>query len=148
MDETPLGDLSGGGCGIWIIGAIMVCAICIGLAMAPKNENFGEVAKRGVDRSGNDTAQFASGNEVMSRNQLNLWSDVENNFLDCNGYGACIVNTDNSVTTTNTESTTTNTDSRSSTTVEGDRNVVIGSNGDRLCADPTTGIYSLCQEGQ
>lgn len=143
MDEYSPGVLSGrGGCLLPLLGLLAFLFIVVG--MSPEGEDFGEATKNGVDRSGNDTAQFASGNEVMSRNQLNLWSDVENNFLDCNGYGACIVNTDNSVTTNNTENTTTN----ASTNVDGDRNVVIGSNGDRLCADPTTGIYSLCQEGQ
>lgn len=148
MDNSPE-ESSGHGCSLWVIGMIMVAAIAIGLAMTkPKEENFGEAGKRGVDRSGNDTMQFASGNEVGSRNQMNLWSDVENNFLDCNGYGACIVNTDNSVTTS--QATTTNTDNRSSTTVDGDNNDVYVSpvDGARFCKDAATGQFSPCQEGQ
>jgi hypothetical protein len=86
-----------------------------------------------------NTTSVLSGNELLSRNQVNLFSDVVNEFYDCVGAGSCIVTTDNST----TESTTS-----TSTRVEGGRDVVIGGNGDRLCRDESTGIYSDCEEGQ
>jgi hypothetical protein len=92
-----------------------------------------------------NTTPVLSGNELMSRNQANFLSDVTNEFYDCMGAGACVFSTDNSTdnTSNRTENTTTN-----STRVEGDRNVIIGGNGDRLCRDESTGIYSDCKEGQ
>jgi len=148
MDGTPLDTSSGNGCLLWLIGALLVAGVLVGMSAAPKKEDFGEAAKRGVDRSGNDTAQFLSGNEAMSRNQLNLWSDVTNEFYDCNGYGACII--DNSVKTMETTTTETTTDNRTNTTVNGDRNNVYVSplDGARFCQDEATGQYSPCLEGQ
>lgn len=72
-----------------------------------------------------------SGNQVelMSRNQLNLWSDVQN----CYGDGSC-----SQVMTTTTSTSSVN------TRITGDRNVIIGSDGTPLCVDPATGIYSAC----
>jgi hypothetical protein len=81
-----------------------------------------------------NTTPVLSGNEVLSRNQANFLSDVTNEFYDCMGAGACVFSTDNSTESNRTE-------------VRGNDNVVIGSDGTRLCADPTTGIYSAC-EGQ
>jgi hypothetical protein len=85
-----------------------------------------------------NTTPVLSGNELMSRNQGNLFSDVTNEFYDCMGAGACTFTADNS-TTENTS----RTDAR--TTVTGERNTVIASDGTQLCQDPTTGIYSTCQ---
>jgi hypothetical protein len=82
-----------------------------------------------------NTTPVLSGNEVFSRNQGNLFSDVTNEFYDCMGAGACVFTTDNS----------TSTDTRATTTVTGDRNVIVGSDGTQLCQDPSTGIYSACQ---
>lgn len=133
MEETPK---SGIGCfGIAIAIGIMVFA----LAMAGEGDK-NIVKKADGGQTTNTRSGTASGNqvEVMSRNQLNLWSDVQN----CYGDYSCM--TIVSTTTSTVENTTTDT----RTTVNGDRNVVIGSNGDRLCADPTTGIYSLCEAGQ
>jgi hypothetical protein len=81
-----------------------------------------------------NTTPVLSGNEFLSRNQGNLFSDVRNEFYDCIGAGACTFSTDNS---------TSRTDAR--TTVTGERNTVIASDGTQLCQDPTTGIYSACQ---
>jgi hypothetical protein len=72
----------------------------------------------------NNTAHVLSDNKVASDNQVNLFSKITN----CNAEGACVV------TTTTNE-------------VRGNDNVIVGSDGTRLCADPTTGIYSTCQEG-
>jgi hypothetical protein len=85
-----------------------------------------------------------SGNqvEVMSRNQLNLWSDVQN----CYGDYSCM--TIISTTTSTVENTSTTVDNaRNTTTINGDRNVVIGSDGARLCEDPQTHIFTTaaCQ---
>ena len=87
----------------------------------------------------NTRSGTASGNqvEVMSRNQLNLWSDVQNCYGD--GSRPTIITT-----TTNTVQNT-STDTR--TTVDGDRNVVIGSDGARLC-EGDDGIFRLCEAGQ
>ena len=90
----------------------------------------------------NTRSGTASGNqvEVMSRNQLNLWSDVQN----CNGDWSCVT----IITTTTSTVQNTSTDTR--TTVNGDRNVVIGSDGARLCEDPATHIMTTtaCEGGQ
>jgi hypothetical protein len=113
---------------------LFIVAAAVLFAFPPKKATS-EAAKTGGD---NDTGQFLSGNEVMSRNQLNLLSEVHNEFFDCIGYGSCVMTTDNSVETTE--------DNRTNTTVNGDRNVIIGSDGTELCQDPSTGIYSACQQ--
>jgi hypothetical protein len=123
-----------GGC--LVVAILVVIGGFLLLGSIPKGKD--EAARRGGD---NDTGQFLSGNELLSRNQLNLLSEVTNEFYDCVGYASCVVTTDNSV-----ENTTN--DTRTNTTVEGDRNVVIGSDGTKLCQDPATGIYSACQQGQ
>jgi hypothetical protein len=81
-----------------------------------------------------NTTPVLSGNEVLSRNQANFLSDVTNEFYDCMGAGSCTFTTDNSTESNRTD-------------VRGNDNVIVGSDGTRLCADPTTGIYSTCQEG-
>lgn len=143
---NPLDSILKGIMFILIAAVVVSCATSIG--DNAKKEDFGEAAKNGVDRAGNDTAQFLSGNEAMSRNQLNLWSDVTNEFYDCNGYGACVI--DNSVKTMETTTTETTTDNRTNTTVNGDRNNVYVSplDGARFCQDEATGQYSPCPEGQ
>jgi len=133
MEETPKGGI---GClGMAIAIGIMVFA----LAMAGEGDknivkNTNDPATTQNTRSGT-----ASGNqvEVMSRNQLNLWSDVQN----CYGDGSCPT----IITTTTNTVQNTSTDTR--TTVDGDRNVVIGSDGARLC-EGDDGIFRLCEAGQ
>jgi hypothetical protein len=81
----------------------------------------------------NNRSGTASGNqvEVMSRNQVNLGGEVNN----CYGDYSC-----STVVTT-----TTTTDTR--TTVNGDRNVVVASDGTRLC-EGDDGIFRVCEAGQ
>jgi hypothetical protein len=90
-----------------------------------------------------NTTPVLSGNEVLSRNQANFLSDVTNEFYDCMGAGACVFSTDNSTdnTSNRTENTTTNS---TRTDVNGDRNVVIGSDGTKLC-EGDDGIFRVCQ---
>jgi hypothetical protein len=79
-----------------------------------------------INNSHHNTTKVLSDIKVASDNQVNLFSKVTN----CNAEGACIV------TTTNTNE------------VRGDRNVIVGGNGDLLCRDESTGIYSDCKGGQ
>jgi hypothetical protein len=72
----------------------------------------------------NNQTHVLSDNKVLSDNQVNVASRVVN----CNAEGACVVTTN--ATTTNE--------------VRGNDNVIVGSDGTRLCADPATGIYSAC----
>lgn len=135
MDESPKGGL---GCfGIAVAIAIMFFA----MAMAGDGDK-NLVKKADGGQTTNTRSGTASGNqvEVMSRNQLNLWSDVQN----CYGDGSCVT----VITTTTTSTQNTSTDTR--TTVNGDRNVVIGSDGARLCEDPVTHIMTTtaCEGGQ
>lgn len=126
---------NGLGCGWWMVAG----ALCVLFAamMLPGDGKSGSGS--GSGNATNSRTGTLSGNqvEVMSRNQLNLWSDVQN----CNGDWSCV--TVISTTTNTTQNTTTDT----RTTVNGDRNVVIGSNGDRLC-EGDDGIYRLCEGGQ
>ena len=78
---------------------------------------------------GDDTSTSSANVEALSRNQVNLFSDVRNEYYDCIGAGSCLwFNT----TTANTTTATSNT----STNVDGDRNVIYSSNGTRLCPNP------------
>jgi hypothetical protein len=124
--------------------ALLVVAALAAIAGGGGKEGVKEAAKNGIDRSGNDTVNLGSGNEVLSRNQLNLWSDVTNEYYDCVGYGSCIVTTDNRVETTTT-------DNRTSTTVNGDRNVITYPDGAVHCQSPDNpNAYSptYCEGGQ
>ena len=135
MDEyRPSG--SGLGCIWWVmVGALIVLFV---MASGP--------SKSGTNPTNatNSRTGTLSGNqvEVMSRNQLNLWSDVQN----CYGDYSCM--TVISTTTSTVQNTTT--DTRNTTTVNGDRNVVIGSDGAQLCEDPVTHIMTTtaCEGGQ
>lgn len=137
MDEytyKPSG--SGLGCIWWMIaGGLLVLLILGSGGPSSKNDTPGSSIT-------NNRAGTASGNqvEVLSKNQLNLWSDVQN----CNGDWSCVT------IITTTTSTTQNTSTDTRTTVNGDRNVVIGSDGARLCEDPVTHIMttSACEGGQ
>jgi len=111
------------GCGFF--GILFIALICCLLVVAALRS-----AKRTTDSPGNDTAQVFSGNHVMSDNQLNLFSDV-NNF-DCVGANACTINVgDQTTVTTNTTT--------SQTRIDGDRNTVYISpiDGARFCVDPS-----------
>jgi hypothetical protein len=69
----------------------------------------------------NNQTHVLSDNKVASDNKLYVFSKVQ----ECNAPGSC--------TTTNTNE------------VRGDRNTIIGGNGDLLCRDEETGIYSDCE---
>jgi hypothetical protein len=113
MSEYTAGSYSpngNGGC-LMAVGAIVLAVMAL-------------VALAGGDSTGNTSTNTAS-MEALSRNQVNLWSDVTNEYYNCYAAGSCVT----SVTTTSTESTSTN--------VEGESNSVIySSNGTRLCANP------------
>jgi hypothetical protein len=96
---------------------------------------FAALAMMGGDDQANGNTAF-SGNEVLSRNQVNVLSDVYNTFYDCYGAYSC-------VTTTNTTSTTTTSTTNAPVNVEGERNVVTG--GLRLCIDANGYGYETAQ---
>jgi lipopolysaccharide export system protein LptA len=85
----------------------------------------------GDDNTANDnTMPVLSGNEVLSRNQANIFSDVTNNYLDCMGAGSCIV-TDNGQVITTTHTT------NAPMTVDGDRNnITYTAAGRPICPNP------------
>jgi len=103
----------GGGCLVWLI---VFCLVGFGYMLA----------RTPTTPHGSTTTSNRTGVEVMSRNQLNLWSDVTN----CYGDGSCPTTI-----ITNT------------TTTIGDRNQVSAPAGLPLCLDPNTGAYtsSACQ---
>lgn len=130
-----MGEYRTGGVGcLWWVG---LGAFLVILLMA----SGGSSTKSGTTNATNSRTGTLSGNqvEVMSRNQLNLWSDVQN----CYGDYSCVT----IVTSTTSTVQNTSTDVRTATTVNGDRNVVIGSDGSRLCEDPVTHIMTTtaCQ---
>ena len=121
-EESPKGL----GCfGIAVAIAIMVCVMAL---IGDGDKNVVKQVDGGTTQ--NTRSGTASGNqvEVMSRNQLNLWSDVQN----CYGDYSCM--TVISTTTSTVQNTTT--DTRNTTTVNGDRNVIYSSDGTKLCPDP------------
>lgn len=134
MDEyRPSGN---SGCLLWMVAIIVVVFL---LLMAGDGDN--NIVKHDTGAPTNNRTGTLSGNQVetLSRNQLNLWSEVQNCFGD---YSCMTV-------ISTTTSTVDNTTVDAGTTIDGDRNVVVGSNGDRLCQDPATGIYSpLACEGE
>lgn len=134
MDEYKP-DGNGLGC-IWglIAGMAIVLLILGSGGPSSKNDTPGSSIT-------NSRAGTASGNQVdvLSKNQLNLWSDVTN----CYGDNSCIT----IVTSTTTSVQNTTVDTRNTTTVNGDRNVVIGSDGAQLC-EGDDGIFRLCEGGQ
>ena len=102
------------GCLFIVLAAVVVL---VGLAMGGGGD-AGTTTNTTTDtRSG-----VLSGNQVemLSRNQLNLWSDVQN----CYGDYSCMT----VITTTVTSNTSTN--------VDGDRNVVYAADGTLLCPNP------------
>lgn len=138
MDEyRPSG--SGLGCIWWVAaGALIVLLIMSGGGPDSKNTTPGSSIT-------NSRAGTLSGNqmELMSRNQVNLWSDVTN----CFGDNSCVT----IVTSTTSTVQNTTTDTRNTVTTTGDRNnVVIGSDGAQLCEDPVTHIMTTtaCEGGQ
>ena len=98
--NTGYSPSGGGGC-------LMPLAVAVLLL-------FAALAMMGGDDQANGNTAF-SGNEVLSRNQVNVLSDVYNTFYDCYGAYSC-------VTTTNTTSTTTTSTTNAPVNVEGERN--------------------------
>lgn len=136
-------DESRGGIGCFGI-AVAIAIMVVVLAMVGDGDKNIVKKADGPTTTQNTRSGTASGNqvEVMSRNQLNLWSDVTN----CYGDNSCVT----VITTTTSTVQNTTTDTRNTTTVNGDRNVVIGSDGARLCEDPVTHIMTTtaCEGGQ
>lgn len=130
MEETPKG-------GIGCLGVAIIIGVAIfAFVMAGDGDrNVLKKVDQGPATTQNTRSGTASGNQVelMSRNQFNLWSDVQN----CYGDASCIT-----VITTTT--------STVENTVTGDRNNVYVSpiDGARFCKDGATGQYSPCPEGQ
>ena len=107
-----MNDYTEGGGGL----GCMLQAAAVGLAL------MALMALAGGDSTGNTSTNTANV-ETLSRNQVNLWSDVQNEFYSCNAAGSCVtsVTTDASTTSTN---------------VDGDRNTIILSDGRTACEDP------------
>lgn len=74
---------------------------------------------------GDDTTTNNANVEALSRNQVNLWSDVRNEYYNCLAAGSCVT----SVTTTSTET-------NSPVTIDGDRNTIMQSDGQIACENP------------
>lgn len=74
---------------------------------------------------GDDTATNTANVEALSRNQVNLWSDVTNEYYTCLGAGSCVTSVETSTSTTNAP-----------VNVDGDRNVIYSSSGVMLCPNP------------
>lgn len=113
------------------------CLSPFGLALAGMALIFMLALAGGDDTTSGNTA--LSGNEVMSRNQINVMSDVYNTYYDCYGAYSCV--------TTSTTSTSTQT-TNAPVTVEGDRNNVMTSPwGGAMCWDDSLQTYttSACQ---
>ena len=118
MERLSTGEsIGGGGAG----GCLMPVAVAVLLLL-------GALAMMGGDDTTNGNTAL-SGNEVFSRNQVNLLSDVYNTFYDCYGAYSC-------VTTTSTTSTTTTSTTNAPVEVNGDRNVMYSSTGVLLCPNP------------
>lgn len=116
----------GGGC-LSVPVLLLVCLLLFGL-----------LALAGGDDTTNGNTAL-SGNEVMSRNQINVMSDVYNTYYDCYGAYSCV--------TTSTSTTSTQT-TNAPVTVEGDRNNVTTSPwGEAMCWDDSLQTYttSACQ---
>jgi hypothetical protein len=111
-----MNDYTEGGGGL----GCLLQAAAVGLAL------LALMALAGGDSTGNTSSNAAS-MEALSRNQVNLWSDVTNEFVTCAAPGSCVTQ----VTTTSTTST-----QASTTNVDGDRNVIYSSAGVRLCVNP------------
>ena len=103
---------------------IALIGLAVGLFLLAAIFGGGSTPTAGVVTT-TTTNETLSRNEVMSRNQLNLWSDVQN----CYGDGSC-------PTTIITNTTTTVAGDRSTVGVQG------GVGGVPLCLDPTTGAMT------
>ena len=103
---------------------IALIGLAVGLFLLAAIFGGGSTPTAGVVTT-TTTNETLSRNELMSRNQLNLWSDVQN----CYGDGSC-------PTTIITNTTTTVAGDRSTVGVQG------GVGGVPLCLDPTTGAMT------
>lgn len=104
---------AGGGCLLPLAAALIIA--------------FGIMMSLGDHTSSHNTTPVLSGNEVMSRNQINVLSDVQNNYYDCIGSYSCVT-TDNSTVITSTTNAPVN--------VDGERNTIYSSSGQLLCPNP------------
>ena len=120
--QSNTGNENGGG------GCLITLLVLVMLA-------FGLIAMAGGDSTSTttttNTTPILSGNEMFSRNQANVFSDVVNNYLDCMGAFSCVVTDASTVVTTTTTSV-----SNSDTTVSGERNVIYAANGAMMCPNP------------
>ena len=107
MDSGYRPDGGGMGCMTWLLLAAIGAAMFMMMA------------------GGDDTTHTSADIEALSRNQVNLLSDVHNSYFDCNAAGSCIWTDTTTSTTTSTTSTRTD--------IEGDRNTV--NNGLHWCAN-------------
>lgn len=73
------------GCVFWAIGAFIV--IVVAMVVLPGGDSKSTPAGSGGTQV--ESNSTLSNNEILSRNQANLFSDVTNEFYDCNAYGAC-----------------------------------------------------------
>lgn len=117
---------SGGGCVLWLI---LVMLAVIGFAVVQPNTTTSTSTNTTTN-----TTSVLSNNELMSRNQLNIFSTVHNY------YGAQAGQTNTTMTGSNN---TTSTD----ITTQGDRSPIYSSQGVRLCWDDRQQLYTdiACQ---
>lgn len=136
---------SGGmGCGTWFsLGALAVLLL---LALpSDRTSTQRATSSPGNSASTSTRAGTASGNQVElgSRNQLNLWSDVQN----CYGDYSCM--TVISTTSTTVDNTSTSIDTTTRTDVSGNGNTITSPiNGKTLCWDEAIQMYTDIACGQ
>lgn len=128
MSDSYDGGNGAGGCLLSVGGVVLAIMALMALAGGDSTTTTTTTDTRSGVLSGNQT-------ELLSRNQLNLFSEVWN----CFGDNSCIITTE---LITNTSTTI------APVSVEGDRNVVTG--GLRMCVDANGWGYQTsnpCREG-
>ena len=110
--NSESGNGGGGGCMLLLLAAAAF-ALLMSMGGDDTHTHTTTDTRSGL-LSGNQT-------EVLSRNQLNLWSDVWN----CFGDNSCIITTETNTSTAN-----------NSTNVDGDRNTITWADGRTACEDP------------
>jgi hypothetical protein len=124
-------------------------ALAVLLLLALPSDRTSSQRNSTIPAAGNTTTSTrsgtASGNqaELMSRNQLNLWSDVQN----CYGDYSCM--TVISTTSTTVDNTSTSIDTTTRTDVSGNGNTITSPiNGALLCWDAALNTYTSSACGQ
>jgi hypothetical protein len=120
--------------------ALLLIGLFLVFSAMGGDESSKPVTER-VNHTDDDTRALLTGNEVMSRNQLNLLSEVTNEFYDCIGAGACVFT--DSVDNSQVDNSQWADNSTQRTEVQGERNTIVHSDGTMACESPTQpGAYS------